>query len=203
MNRFLFDAAYLERLRAGDAATEHHFCAYFSELIRLKLRTQGLAAQFDDISQETFVRVLRTLQSPDGLRDPGALGAFVWSVCTNVILEIGRARKPEPLAPGDEAPDVLDPSALSPEAQLARAEQREALQAVIAEMTPRDRDVLAAIFLDDHERERVCERMGVTKDYLRVLLHRAKKEFKTRYLAFTSVPAPLDRDSSRLHRGKR
>ena len=204
MNRYLFDAAYLERLRAGDAATERHFCAYFSELILLKLRTRGLVALFDDISQETFVRVLRTLKSPDGLRDPGALGAFVWSVCNNVVLEHGRSRKFEPLARADEPPDVLDHAARSPEAQIALEEQRLAVQAVIRDMTQRDREVIAAILLDEEERGRVCAQLGVTKDYLRVLLHRAKKELKTRYLTATDWPdAPVDPHSLRAQTRKR
>ena len=33
-----FDASYVSKLRAGDAPTEQHFTAYFSELILLKLR---------------------------------------------------------------------------------------------------------------------------------------------------------------------
>jgi len=189
LSRYVFDAAYLERLRAGDAATERHFSAYFSELIRLKLRTRGLVALFDDISQETFLRVLRILKSPDGLRDPGALGAFVWSVCTNVMMEHGRFRKSAGHPSAAEPGELLDPADRSPEAQLALDEQRLTLRAVIKDMTQRDRDVLAAIFLDEEERDRVCAQLGVTKDYLRVLLHRAKREFKTRYQAATEWPA--------------
>jgi len=204
LNRYLFDAAYLERLRAGDAATEQHFCEYFSELILLKLRARGLVSLFDDISQETFVRVLRTLKQPDGLRDPGALGAFVWSVCNNVVLEHCRSRKSQPLASDDEPPDVFDPSARSPEAQLAIDEQRLALQAVIKDMTPRDRDVLSAVFLDEEERDRLCAQLGVTKDYLRVLLHRAKKTLKTRYLMATDRPgASVEAHSVGVHSRKR
>lgn len=189
LNRFVFDAGYLDRLRAGDAATEQHFCEYFSELILLKLRTRGLVSQFDDISQETFVRVLRTLRLPDGLRDPGALGAFVWSVCNNVILEHGRSQRSQPLVASDEPLDVLDPGARSPEAQLALEEERLAVRAVIDGMTPRDRDVLAALLLDEEERDRLCAELGVTKDYLRVLLHRAKRTLRTRYLTATDWPA--------------
>jgi hypothetical protein len=36
---FAFDASYVEKLRAGDAHIEGHFVNYFSELIRLKLRS--------------------------------------------------------------------------------------------------------------------------------------------------------------------
>src|SRR5262245_881138 len=107
LDRHPFDVLYLERLRAGDADTERHFCAYFNDLIRLKVRARGMAASFDDIRQETFMRVLRTVRDRDGLRDPGALGAFVNSVCGNVMLETGRSRKAADVDPpeSDERPD--------------------------------------------------------------------------------------------------
>ena len=37
---FAFDVSYVEKLRAGDAHIEGHFVNYFSELIRLKLRSR-------------------------------------------------------------------------------------------------------------------------------------------------------------------
>jgi RNA polymerase sigma-70 factor (ECF subfamily) len=188
LSRHPFDDAYVERLRSGDPATEQHFCAYFSELILVKLRARRIAAFFDDISQETFVRVLRTLRSPDGLRDPGALGAFVCSVCNHVLQEHTRARKWEGFAPPPEGGDRPDPAAATPEAQLVNEQRTRAVKAILAKLPQRDRQLLAAIFLKDEERDRVCELMGVTRDYLRVLLHRAKKELKTEYLAATALP---------------
>jgi RNA polymerase sigma-70 factor (ECF subfamily) len=188
LNRYPFDDAYLERLRAGDPATERHFCAYFSDLILLKLRSRRIAALFDDVSQETFVRVLRTVRSPGGLRDAGALGAFVCSVCNHVVQEQMRSRTSAGFAPPDEHADVLDLAALTPEAQLVVEERARAVQAILAKLPPRDRQLLAAIFLEEEERDRVCALMGVTRDYLRVLLHRAKKELKTEYLAATASP---------------
>ncbi len=188
LNRYPFDEAYLQRLRACDPATEHHFCAYFSDLILLKLRARRVAALFDDVSQETFVRVLRTVRSPNGLRDAGALGAFVCSVCNHVLQELTRSRKFEGFAPPDEPGEVPDRTALSPEAQLVVDERTRGVQAILAKLPPRDRQLLAAIFLKEEERDRVCALMGVTRDYLRVLLHRAKKELKIEYLAATASP---------------
>jgi RNA polymerase sigma-70 factor (ECF subfamily) len=73
------------------------------------------------------------------------------------------------------------------------------VQAVIRDMTERDREVIAAIFLDEEDRGRVCAQLGVTKDYLRVLLHRAKKELKTRFLTATGSPdVPVDPHSLRV-----
>jgi RNA polymerase sigma-70 factor (ECF subfamily) len=201
LNRYPFDEAYLQRLRARDADTERHFCAYFSDLILLKLRARRIAALFDDVSQETFVRVLRTVRSPEGLRDAGALGAFVCAVCGHVIQEQMRSRKSEGFAPPDDYGEILDRDAATPETQLVIEERTRAVQAVLAKLPPRDRQLLAAIFLKEEDRDRVCEHMGVTRDYLRVLLHRAKKELKTEYLAATAPPAPGTASSSVL--GKR
>ena len=189
MNRHPFDALYLERLRSGDPETERHFFAYFSDLIRLKARGRGMAAAADDIRQETFVRVLRTVRTADGLRDPGALGAFVNAVCGNVMLETGRAQKFAGAAPRDEADEVPDAASPNAEAQFLVEERRFAVRSVIDHLEPRDRELLAALFLEEQDRDRVCERLGVTRDYLRVLVHRAKLEFKTRYLAGTGRAA--------------
>ena len=64
LKRHGFDAAYLQRLRDGDPETERHFCAYFGELILIKVRARpGWYALADDVRQETFLRVLRTLRS--------------------------------------------------------------------------------------------------------------------------------------------
>jgi RNA polymerase sigma-70 factor (ECF subfamily) len=41
---------------------------------------------------------------------------------------------------------------------------------------------LQAVFIDERDRDQVCREYGVDRDYLRVLLHRAKQEFKTEYV---------------------
>ena len=83
-----FDAPYVERLRSGDFRTQEHFVAYFSELIQLKLRARLRSPQaIEDVRQETFVRVFAALRSPGGIRQPERLGAFVNSICNNVLLE--------------------------------------------------------------------------------------------------------------------
>src|SRR5438874_9517997 len=149
LNRHPFDALYLERLRSGDPETERHFFAYFSDLIRLKARARGMAAAADDIRQETFVRVLRTVRTADGLRDPGALGAFVNAVCGNVMLETGRAQKFAGAAPRNEEDERPDPAAANAEAQFLVEERRFAVRCAIDSLEPRDRDLLAALFLEE------------------------------------------------------
>jgi RNA polymerase sigma-70 factor (ECF subfamily) len=53
---------------------------------------------------------------------------------------------------------------------------------ILAEMPVKDRSLLKAIFLDEKDREEVCREFGVDGEYLRVLLFRAKKNFKAEYV---------------------
>jgi RNA polymerase sigma-70 factor, ECF subfamily len=178
VDRQSFDRAYIERLRAGDAETERHFVAYFSELILIKARAH-YRTDADDVRQETLLRVLRTLRTPGGLRDPGALGAFVNAVCANVLRESGRALRRYDEAPeSDEIPDRTTPG---PESQLMSSEREQAVRRVLEALPPRDREVLRAIYLDERDKTRLCAELGVNRDYLRVLVHRAKNLFRTLY----------------------
>src|SRR5262245_13737246 len=117
-----FDQAYLERLRVGEAETVRHFVAYFSSLIVLKLRARLWShSLIEDVGRETFLRVFRALRIRGGIRAPERLGAFVNSVCNNVLLELLRSQRRHATAgePPDR-PDVVG----SPETQLAGDELR-------------------------------------------------------------------------------
>ncbi len=69
MKFYDFDQDYLDRLRAADYRTQQHFVTYFSELIKIKLRSRvRSSAAIEDIRQETFSRVLAALGSKTGVR---------------------------------------------------------------------------------------------------------------------------------------
>ena len=83
-----FDASYVDNLRAGDYATQDHFVRYFTELLHLKLRSRLRSPQaIEDVRQETFARVFASLKKGGAIRQPDRLGAFVNTVCNNVLFE--------------------------------------------------------------------------------------------------------------------
>ena len=97
VQRQSFDAEYVRRLAHSDPETERDFVAYFGELLAIKLRSRLRAPeQIQDVIQETFLRVLRTLRQ-SGIESPEALGSFVNSVCTNVLFEVYRAQASVPV----------------------------------------------------------------------------------------------------------
>src|ERR1700683_2457540 len=89
---FAFTREYVERLREGDPSTEQHFVAYFDQILRIKLRARMLASEtVEDLRQETYIRVLVALRNKNGVRQPERFGAFVNSICNNVLMEFYRA----------------------------------------------------------------------------------------------------------------
>ena len=177
-----FNESYLERLCSGDFRTESHFVAYFSELIQLKLRSRVKSPQtIEDLRQETFARVFATLRSQGKLRQPERLGAFVKSVCNNVLLEHYRSASRENPIEEEEGANLPDPS-LDVVAILSHKEMEQKVRQVLDELSERDRRLLREVFLEERDKDAVCRDFGVDRDYLRVLLHRAKQAFKTAYL---------------------
>jgi RNA polymerase sigma-70 factor, ECF subfamily len=181
---FAFDAAYLERLRSGDARTEEHFVSYFGELIQLKLRSRLNSREaIEDVRQETFVRVLVLVRSAHGLREPDRLGAFVNSVCNHVLLEHYRSKnKTESFLDSDMEASLVnhEPSALS---LLETKDAQRIVHQIMAELTERDRRLLQSVLLDERDKDEVCAEFGITREYLRVLVHRAKQSFKSFYIS--------------------
>jgi RNA polymerase sigma-70 factor, ECF subfamily len=192
-----FDASYIESLRAGDHSTQGHFVSYFTELLHLKLRSRLNSPQaIEDVRQETFARVLKTLRNEGGLRQPDRLGAFVNTVCNNVLLEHYRSSsrsqsldeegQPEPQATGDDALDVA-----------SKKQMKGKVGEILQGLPMRERLLLKAVFLDERDRDEVCTEFGVDRDYLRVLLHRAKQEFKTAFLKRVGDPIAIDKQAKR------
>jgi len=177
-----FDSAYIENLRAGDDRTQEHFVGYFTELLHLKLRSRLQSPQaIEDVRQETFVRVFAGLRKPGALRQPESLGAFVNTVCNNVLFEHYRASSRSSSLDEEGSQEI---ASTGPDAHsIAVAGQIKAkVRQILLGLPLRDRSLLKAIFFDDREREDVCREFGVDREYLRVLLHRAKQDFKAAYL---------------------
>lgn len=179
MELFAFTREYVERLRGGDPSAEQHFFAYFDKLLRIKLRAKMLAMEtVDDLCQETFIRILIQLRK-DGVRQPERFGAFVNSICNNVLMEFYRSSgRTRPLE--DSHLERPDPS-INLENFLVTKQSKERVRQVLKELPNKDRDLLHAYFLEEKGKDEICKEFGVDRDYLRVLLHRAKDKFRLLY----------------------
>jgi RNA polymerase sigma-70 factor (ECF subfamily) len=180
LERHAFDRAYIDRLIAEDPETEAHFTRYFSALLAVKLRSRLRSpARAEDARQETFVRVLTTLKLKGGLTTAETLGAFVNSVCNNVVFEMYRAdSRTTGLEDDFDKPDVR----ASAESTVMAAEERAQVREALAGLPEKDRSLIRWLFFEGRDKDEVCRLLNVDRTYLRVLLHRAKARFREQFL---------------------
>lgn len=120
------------------------------------------------------MRVLVAVRTGD-VRQPERLGAYVNSVCNNVLLEHFRESSRDQHQDLEEV-DIPD-AATDLEAHMLADERKRRVYAVMNQLSARDRAVLQAILLD-RDKDEVCRELAVDRGYLRVLTHRAMGSFK-------------------------
>lgn len=148
----LSDGELISRFIAGQpAAFETLVRRYETPLAGFLARMVRDKALADDLFQETFLRVMRTLPT---YREEGRFRAWMFGIARNLALDALRrqrfeldlfhrpthADREETHGPLHEG--VSDPRA-APDAQAERSEWRARLEAAIAELPPEQREVLA------------------------------------------------------------
>jgi len=175
-----FDDEYLGRLRDGDFHTQEHFRKYFTALMKVKLRSRLKSPEaFEDVQQETFARFYVALREGK-IQHADRLGPWVNSTCNNVLRETYRQNARTDSLDDEDAPELpaspFDVTKIIADKQVAQRAHK-----TIEQLPERDRKVLRAIFFEERDKDEVCREFGITRDNLRLLLHRAKQRFKGLY----------------------
>jgi RNA polymerase sigma-70 factor (ECF subfamily) len=172
-----FSEGYVQRLAQSDRETEEDFVAYFGELLAIKLRPRLHAADLvEDVIQETFLRVLKKLRN-GGILDPEALGGFVNSVCNNILFEVYRQQSRMAEPPEDRASEEIPA-----DTTLVAESDRNDVRQVLSAMSEKDRKIIRWLFFEERDKAEICRTLGVDREYLRVLLHRAKLRFRADWI---------------------
>ncbi len=173
-----FDEEYVRKLSAGDPEVQKHFISHFGRLLRIKLQSKLRSPQLiEDVRQETFLRVLQSFRKEKGgLQNPERLGAYVNSVCNNVMFESLRAATRHSQIPEDFR-ELIDDSA-DPARQVVSSERKQIVARVLEALPPKDRELLRQVYFEERDKDEICKDLKVNGEYLRVLVHRAKVRFK-------------------------
>lgn len=167
---------FVRRLASGDPEARHRLGTHYAGLLRAIARNRAPSRSssfLDDVVSETLVRVLTAIQN-DQIRDRAHFASYCIGVCQRVVHEL--KRKDGHSLPGDEsgsaraAPD-------NPELTVVRRQEIEAADEALATLPPRDRSLFEQVFLQEEDKDEVCRRFGITREHLRVLMHRARERF--------------------------
>jgi len=163
------DEALMETLRGGSAAAfqalwERHHRGLFTFLARFL----GDRGQAEELLQETFLRVYL---NRDRYRPVAAFRTWLYTIARNLALDRLR-RQGHPEAEPESAEAIPDPDP----GPLRRLEARETLarlDAALAQLTPRQREVLLLARYAGLSHAEIAEITGSSPEAVRVTLHRA------------------------------
>jgi RNA polymerase sigma-70 factor (ECF subfamily) len=99
-----------------------------------------------------------------------------------VLLEYYRSSaRHAPLADDEDAPEIPDAKVDILGGVMTR-QTADTVRNILDDLGERDRRLLKEVFLEERDKDDVCRDFGIDRNYLRVLLHRAKQTFKSHYI---------------------
>jgi RNA polymerase sigma-70 factor (ECF subfamily) len=172
----------MDASRSTDAQIEELFSSYGGRIHAYVLGLVRDPVEADDLTQETFLRALRRLET---LRDPARVSSWLYRIATNLVNDRYRARRRRPQdlplsdAASEPAPANDDARAPRLDVLLARREMSDCVPRTIDELSDPYR---AAILLHDLEgltNPEIAELLGCTLETVKIRLHRARSKLRS------------------------
>ena len=154
------------------AETEALWRAFSKRLRAFVLRRVHEAQDADDILQEVFVRIHRSLGS---LRQKDNLPAWLFQITRNAVADHYRSRR-EPGQPLDAGFDA--PAAASQDRDTGLSELSACLTPMIAALPERYRDALVMTALNGLSQQEAANRLGVSLSGAKSRVQRGRKQIK-------------------------
>lgn len=171
------DDDLLRRAGAGDAAAFREvFVRHKNDVARLVYRMLNAPADLDDVVQEVFVQVFRSLKD---FRGQSKFSTWLHRVTVNVVLMHRRSAKSRPvLAP--EAPHdiVADERRLLPDEEAERAERMRAFQRLLGRLAEKKRIVFVLHELEGMAPSEIADIVGAPVLTVRTRLFYARRELE-------------------------
>jgi RNA polymerase sigma-70 factor (ECF subfamily) len=173
------DQQLVGRCLAGDArAWEEIVSQNSNRIYNLCLRFTGRSDDADDLAQEVFVRVYRTLNSYSA--DHGSLRTWISSVARNLLIDHYRRTKYERVTDSldDEAASVPQLSAHTeaPDAGVWRREIGEHVQRALTRLSPELREAVILRDLQDMDYKEIAAVLHVPEGTVKSRINRGRIE---------------------------
>lgn len=168
----------LDRLRAGDPrAFEDLVRLYQHRVFGVALRMLGIRAEAEEVAQEVFVRVHRSIA---GFRGDAQVSTWLYAITSRVCLtRLGAAERKVARAGEDALARVADDRA-DPTEALERRELERALHDAIAALPDDRRIVVVLRDLEGLSYEAIAAALELGVGTVKSRLHRARMELKDR-----------------------
>ena len=175
----------VDQARAGDrVARQRLYRQHVQRVFRTVRSMLRSDAEAEDVTQDAMLTALTSLDrySP---RSGTRFVAWLTTIAVNTTRRRFRRRRPELTATG-ELPEIADPdSDLGDDIDLAR--QRAALLQALAELEPREREIVSLRYGSDLNATEIAARVGMEPANVRKILERARVRLGERIQALQNA----------------
>jgi RNA polymerase sigma-70 factor, ECF subfamily len=172
-------ARLVREIRAGGRAAEAEMIARYSAglLFLLKRRTRDTELA-RDLRQDTLRVAIEKLRT-EPIEQPERLAAYLRGVALNLLMAQRRKDMRRATSADSAAVESAPDAAAGPFEHVSSAQTRRAVTALLAELrTPRDREILTRLYLEDADKDDICAALGIDSTHFNRVLFRAKQRFR-------------------------
>jgi RNA polymerase sigma factor (sigma-70 family) len=156
-----------------------------SRVYRLAYRLTGDPHDAEDLTQEVFVRVFRSLSS----YTPGTFEGWLHRITTNLFLDHARRRSKIRFdALSDDADQRLAGRMPSPDSQVADAMLDADVEAALADLPPEFRAAVVLCDIEGLSYDEIADVLGVKLGTVRSRIHRGRKMLRSALAHRAPVP---------------
>lgn len=172
-------AAIVQGIRAGDEGAESRLVEHYSSGLRyLLIRRIRDEERARDLLQDTFYIAIAKLRETD-LDNPERLAGYLRGIAIRVALNAGRRRQREPYGMEIDAIAQIPDREPGQFEQVAREQTLAAVQKLLKTMPmKRDRELLTRFYVQDQDKQEICDALGLDSLHFNRVLFRAKKRFR-------------------------
>ena len=142
---------------------------------RIALRFLGDPAEAEDVTQETFLRILAAAPR---YRPDAAFSTYLYRIVARLCIDHARAKRP---VFTNSLPETVDPSP-GPATALIQKDRDELVRKALDALPPRQRMVLILKYYEGLRYEEIAQAMGTTVKAVERLLGRARVALKSSLL---------------------
>lgn len=147
-----------------------------ARVYRLAYRLTGNQHDAEDLTQETFIRVFRSLST----YTPGTFEGWLHRITTNLFLDQVRRRRRIRMDPlGEDAGDVVGPAGLgTPERGFEHANLDQDVQRALDALSPEYRAAVVLCDIEGLSYEEIAVTLGIKLGTVRSRIHRARAQLR-------------------------
>ena len=169
----------LSRARSSDSEAFGELVEHYRDSVyRLAYRMCGNAHDADEAAQEAFVAAWRALPN---FRGEAKFATWLYRLTTNAAIDLMRREKRHSAADIDALPEMPDESD-SPQQQVERTEQQEAVQQALSSLREEYREVLLLRYMQEMDYAEIAAALHLPEGTVKSRINRAKSALKTALL---------------------